>query len=47
MKSYIRKIATSPLGVKLRNLTGWRSVPISFCTSAERMPRFQTALYGV
>ena len=30
MKSYIRKIATSPLGVKLRNLTGWRSVPISF-----------------
>ena len=30
MKSYMRKIATSPLGVKLRNLTGWRSVPISF-----------------
>ena len=30
MKSYIRKVATSPLGVKLRNLAGWRSVPISF-----------------
>ena len=30
MKSYIYKLATSPLGVKLRNLTGWRSVPISF-----------------
>ena len=30
MKSYIRKIAKSPLGVKFRNLTGWRSVPISF-----------------
>lgn len=30
MKSFIRKAAKSPLGVKVRNLLGWRSVPISF-----------------
>ena len=30
MKSYIHRIATSHLGVKLRNFFGLRSVPISF-----------------
>ena len=30
MQSFIRKIATSPFGVKVRNILGWRPVPSSF-----------------